>query len=380
MARWPGAGLSGSLFSLLILFMVGSTALRCQELRHTRKPDARNGKAIFSNGCNMCHGADGKGAAETSTEFKRPDSFPDFTRCDQTTPEQDSAWKDVILHGGPSRGFSTIMPSFGQLISSDDADDLVAYLRSFCTDRRYPRGELNLPRAIVTEKAFPEDELVITTAANASGAPGWTTDFIHEQTFGARDQVEVDVPWTMQDQNHSYDSHVGDITFGLKHVMYSNLRTGSILSLQGGVLPPTGSKALGANGTTVFEPFAAFDQLFPTNTWVQFQMGADLPRHPNITPQSLFWNTALGQTWSPDHRLGRQWSPMVEFVARRDLADGAKTDWDVMPEMQVTVSPRQHIRVNVGYRQPFTDTAGRTPQLQFYVLWDWADGKFWEGW
>jgi hypothetical protein len=146
------------------------------------------------------------------------------------------------------------------------------------------------------------------------------------------------------------------------------------------VLPPTGSTRLGGAGTTVFEPFASFDQLFKSNTWVQFQMGADLPRHPNITPQSLFYRTALGQTWSRDQRLGRQCSPMVEFLAARDLQDGAKTDWDVMPEMQVTISKRQHVRAAVGVRTPFTDTAGRTPQVDFYVLWDWADGKLWEGW
>jgi hypothetical protein len=163
--------------------------------------------------------------------------------------------------------------------------------------------------------------------------------------------------------------------------MYSNLHTGSILSLQGGILPPTGDSKRGfGSGTTTFEPFAAFDQLFPTNTFVQFQMGADLPRHPNISPQSIFYRTAIGQTIAPDHMLGRMWSPMVEFLATRNLMDGAKTDWDVLPEMQVTISRRQHVRAAVGVRTPFTDTRGRTPQLNVYVLWDWADGKLWGGW
>jgi hypothetical protein len=272
------------------------------------------------------------------------------------------------------------MPTFGQVLSQNDIDDVISYLRTFCTQRGWPRGELNLPRAIATEKAFPENELVLTTAANATGAPTWETHAIHEQAFGKRDQIEIDVPWNLEDINHSYSSHIGDMTIGLKHVMFSNLRTGSILSLQGGVLPPAGSTKLGGAGTTVFEPFAAFDQLWRTNTWVQFQMGADLPADTKKSPQSLFWYTALGQTIAPDQRLGRQWSPMVEFLANRNLVDGAKTDWDVLPEMQVTLSPRQHIRANVGVRTPFTDTAGRHPQVQFYILWDWADGKFWEGW
>jgi mono/diheme cytochrome c family protein len=367
------------LLSLALLVLAGSVA-SAQTLKYTRKPDAKNGRELYRQGCIVCHGETGRGAPQNLTEFKRPGTFPDFTACSQTTPEPNANWKAVILHGGPTRGFSTIMPAFGDLLSNDQVDDLIAYLRGFCANSHWPRGELNLPRAIVTEKAFPENEFVLSTAINGSGAPGATTDFIHEQSFGKKSQLEVDVPWDLQNNNHSLDSHVGDITFGWKQVLFSSLRTGSILAVQGGVIPPTGSEKLGGSGTTVFEPFLAFDQLFPTNTWVQFQMGADLPHDTSKSPQSLYWHTALGQTLAGDHRLGRQWSPMVEFLASRDLVDGAKTDWDILPEMQVTVSRRQHIRANVGVRAPFTDTAGRSPQVYFYVLWDWADGKFWEGW
>ena len=365
---------------VLAIVAFSSLAVIGQRLDLKRKPDVDNGKRVYNSGCNTCHGATGKGAPQTSTVFKRPGTFPDFTVCSQTTPEADMQWKGVVVHGGPYKGFSTIMPTFGQLLSEHDIDDVIAYMRTFCDARGWPRGELNLPRALVTEKAFPENELVISTSANATGAPSWETHAIHEQAFGKRDQLEVDVPWVLQDVNHNLESHTGDMTIGLKHVMFSSLKTGSILSLQGGVLPPTGSTKLGGAGTTVFEPFAAFDQLWRTNTWVQFQMGADLPVDTKKSPQSLFWYTALGQTIAQDKRLGRQWSPMVEFLATRDLEDGAKTDWDVLPEMQVTLSPRQHIRADIGVRTPFTDTAGRHPQVQFYILWDWADGRFWEGW
>jgi hypothetical protein len=365
---------------VIVLILCAASTLSAQTLRYTRKPDAKNGSILYHRGCVVCHGENGRGAPTASTEFKRPSTFPDFTACRQTTPEPNANWKSVILHGGPSRGFSTIMPAFGDLLTDAQVDDLIAYLRGYCSNPHWPRGELNLPRALVTEKAFPENELVMSIAVNASGAPGLTTDFIHEQSFGKKSQIEVDVPWDYQDIDHAWDSHVGDITLGWKQVLFSNLRTGSILAVQGGIIPPTGSESLGGAGTTVFEPFLAFDQLFRTNSWFQFQMGADLPRHPNISPQSLYWHTAFGQTISGDHRLGRMWSPMVELLGSRDLVDGAKTDWDVMPEMQVTLSRRQHIRANLGVRAPFTDTEGRSPQVYFYVLWDWADGKFWEGW
>src|SRR5450432_464592 len=379
--RWSTSGGRAFFFHVVAVIALGWSPLHSQTIRYAMPLDAKAGESIYKGGCIACHGAEGKGAPETSTEFKHPDTFPDFTDCKGTTAEKNSAWKAVIEHGGPERGFSQIMHSFRELLTSGQIDDVIAYMRTFCTNKHWARGELNLPRAIVTEKAFPEDELVISSAVNAGGAPGFTTDVIHEQRFGVRNQIEVDVPFQAQNQNHSWNGGVVDITFAVKREMWSSLRTGSILSLQAGVLPPTGNSKHGfGNGTTTFEPFAAFDQLFPTNTFIQFQMGADLPRHTNIAPQSLFWRTAVGQALSKDHGLGRLWSPMVEFLADRDLQDGAKTSWDVLPEMQVTISQRQHIRAAIGVRTPVSNTQGRNPSVVMYVLWDWADGKLWEGW
>jgi mono/diheme cytochrome c family protein len=364
-----------------VLMILASTAFLFAQTIRQRSHDVKNGERIYKSGCITCHGASGTGAPQTLTEFKRPDTFPDFTHCDQTTPEPNSAWKDVIVHGGPSRGFSEIMPAFGELLTSDQIDDVIAYLRSVCRNNHWARGELNLPRALITEKAFPEDEEVISTAINTRGAPGNTTDIIHEQRFGVHNQIEVDVPIQFQDQSHTWYGGVGDATLGVKREMFSSLRTGSILSLFGGVIVPSGNRSRGfGTGTTTFETFAAFDQLFPTNTFVQLQVGADLPRHTDIAPQTVYWRAALGQSFAGDHGLGRLWSPMVEFVADRDLVDGARTNWNVVPEMQVTISRRQHIRANLGFSQPFTNTRGRQSQVVFYVLWDWADGKLTRGW
>jgi hypothetical protein len=256
------------------------------------------------------------------------------------------------------------MPFFGDALTSEQIDSVIKYLRSFCRNPHWPRGELNLPRALVTEKAYPEDEVVVSTALNARGTPGGLTHIIHEQRFGVKNQIEVDVPVNFQDQNHTWYSGIGDTTLGVKRVMFSSLPSGSIFSLQGSVILPTGNKARGfGDGTTTCETFAAFDQFFRSNTFIQTQFGADLPRHSNISPQSIFFNTALGQSFAADHGLGRLWSPMVEFLAARDLVDNAKTDWDLLPQMQVTISRRQHIRADLGVRVPVNNTAGRHIKL-----------------
>jgi cytochrome c553 len=343
-------------------------------------PRLDTGEHIYITACVACHGPDGRGTPKSIAGFEPPDSFPDFTRCDQTTAELDNDYRAVIVHGGQYRGFSQIMPSFKQALTPEQINKVIGYLRHFCREQGWPRGELNLPRAMVTEKAYPEDEEVVSTAVNATGAPGSETHIIHEQRFGKKNQLEIDVPIDFQDENHTWYGGVGDATFGVKRVLFSNLHSGSIMALQGSVLVPSGNRARGfGSGTTTFETFAAYDQLFH-NTSIQTQFGADLPRHTTIAPQSIFFNTAIGQTIMADHGLGRAWTPMFEFLAQRDLLDGAKTDWDVLPQMQVTISHRQHIRGDLGVRVPVSNTAGRAVQLQLYLLWDWQDGKINEGW
>jgi hypothetical protein len=366
------------ILSFLVCVMAGVVFGEVGSLR------LETGEQIYKTACVACHGPDGKGMPDSISAFQKPDSFPDFTRCDQTTAEADTDWKAVIVHGGRYRGFSQIMPSFNRALTPEQIDKVIEYLRKFCRESNpnaWPRGELNLPRALVTEKAYPEDEAVVSTAVNVRGAPGVETHMIHEQRFGVKNQIEIDVPLVFQDQNHTWYGGVGDTTFGVKRVMFSNLNWGSILALQGSVLAPTGNRTRGfGSGTTTFETFAAYDQLFKTNTFIQTQFGADLPRHTAIAPQSIFFNSAVGQIIATDQRLGRAWTPMMEFIAQRELVDLAKTDWDVLPQMQVTISHRQHIRGDLGVRVPVANTAGRPVQLQLYLLWDWQDGKLTEGW
>lgn len=364
----------------IALFSLLSSSVAQKLVHYTTPPDAARGKIVYNSGCIACHGAEGKGADPASTVFVRPHTFPDFTRCDQTTPEPDGNYKAVILHGGHGFGFSQIMPAFGDILTDQQIDDVIAYLRSFCHNTgHYPAGELNLPRALITEKAFPEDEAIISTAADAGSPASWTTDIINEQTFAGRNELEIDVPINYAVQDNNWTSGFGDITVGLKRELYSNLRAGSILSAQAGFLLPTGdsSRSFGA-GTTTFEPFLAYDQLLGDWTFLQFQLGGDVTFDSNKSPRSMFFRTAAGSSIAADHGLGRLFSPMVELVGTHTY--GAGTDLNLVPQMQVTLSKRQHIRADAGVSAPINNTSGRKPQILFYVLWDWAEGGFWKGW
>ena len=110
------------------------------------------------------------------------------------------------------------------------------------------------------------------------------------------------------------------------------------------------------------------------------QGGAELPVSTKKAPQAVFLHTAIGKTFVQGRGFGRIWTPMIEALADRDLETGAKTNWDLVPQMQFSLSKRQHILANVGVRRPMNNVFGRPTQLVFYVLWDWFDGGLREGW
>jgi mono/diheme cytochrome c family protein len=342
----------------------------------------KTGKEIYEAGCAGCHGGDGTGALQSTIAFEKPNTFPDFTQCSQTTPEDNYAWKSVIRDGGPSRGFSPIMPAFGAALSPAQIEAVVGYVRGFCKERGWPRGELNLPRALVTEKAYPENEVVITTAINVTGTPAVENEIVYEQRFGRRNQLEVSVPVLFERPSPGlWYGGIGDIGLGVKRVLFASLHSGSIFALQGEAILPTGNRKNGlGTGTTVFETFAAFGQLFPHKVFLQLQGGGELPVDTSRAPQAVFFRVAAGKSFNQNHGLGRLWSPMVEFLTDRELVNGAHTDFDVVPQFQVTLSKRQHVRFNLGVRIPATNTTDRSVQAVFYLLWDFQDGKLLEGW
>ena len=69
----------------------------------------------------------------------------------------------MIHQGGPARGFDRMMPAFGDELTDEEIARVIEHIRGFCTERGWPHGDLNMPRALVTEKAYPENEAVVTT-------------------------------------------------------------------------------------------------------------------------------------------------------------------------------------------------------------------------
>ena len=362
---------------LCLAMLVGAPArAAAQEPDLGQAPAARE---LYQRACAACHGTDGRGMPQSTVGFDV--ALPDFTDCSFATPEPEADWMAVIHDGGPVRAFDRRMPAFGEALSAEELLLVHDYAQTFCTDRAaWPRGELNFPRALVTEKAFPENEAVVTTVVNATGDGRVSNEFLYERRLGSRSQFEVLVPVVAAEASGgSWQQGLGDVAFALKRVLFHSLDAGRIVSVSGEVILPTGKESLGlGTGATIVEPFVTFGQALPSDGFVQIQAGGEFPSRGD---NEAFWRVALGKTVSQGpNGFGRAWTPMVEVLAARDLMSNATTHWDLLPEMQVTLNRRQHIMINVGVRIPLNDREGRSPQVVIYFLWDWFDGGLFEGW
>jgi hypothetical protein len=340
------------------------------------------GEEIFQAACIGCHGPGGEGQPITTLGFEPPATFPDFTDCNGSARERRFDWRAVIHEGGyEGRGFSDIMPSFAEALTLEQIDKVTAHLRTLCTEPAWPLGEMNLPRPLFTEKAFPEDEWVISTAANATGAGAVSNRIIYEKRFGLRNQFEIAVPFSFVHTPTDWAGGVGDLVTGFKRVLFTDAARGSIFSFQGELAIPTGNRDrdLG-NGTALVEAFTTVAQLLPRQSFLQAQAGAEMPTDTEKAPQAVFARLTVGKSFAERGGFGRLWSPMIEILADRELETGARTNWDIVPEVQVALNKRQHVRVNLGIRQPVNNREGRSTQVVFYALWDFFDGGLRDGW
>ena len=380
--------LTASIVAVLCLAAVEGTAQLPSPGMGANLADAP-GEAIYAASCANCHGPGGRGLDRSLLAFE--EEVPDFTDCDFAAREPDGDWIAVAHEGGPVRGFSEMMPAFRGALTEEQLGRVMGYIRTLCTDPRWPRGELNLPRALLTEKAYPEDEWVVEVGAHTGDDAALSGAFVYEQRFGPQSQFEVVIPYgwrrgsagegEAEHANANEVSHgLGDVVLGVKHAVFHDAGAGTIVSLAGELILPTGDDAAGLGGGSAAEVFASVGQILPADAFLQGQAGVEVPFHENGASEA-FGRLVLGASFARG-MAGRTWTPMLEVQARRDLETGADINLDIVPQFQVSLNTRQHVLANIGMLIPARDDTGdrRPVRLLAYVLLDWFDGGFFEGW
>jgi mono/diheme cytochrome c family protein len=362
---------------------VGAAPGSAQPAAGSAMPADATGEQIFAAACATCHAADGTGAPRSTIGFALAGgrTLPDFTDCSINTVEPLADWVAVAHEGGPVRGLDRHMPAFGQALTVDQIERTIKYLWSFCDDRSWPRGDLNFPRAFFTEKAFPENETVVTTGVTTSGPKSVTNQIVYEHRIGSRGQYEVAIPIDLAqaEAGGSWSRGLGDVELAVRRTFFHSVNSGSIFAAGAAVVLPTGKEELGlGNGYTIVEPFAMFGQMLGTSGFLQVHGGIEIPADHSRGDDEGFVRTALGYTFAQDRGFGRAWSPMMEVLLAKP--SGGSAEWDVVPQMQVSLSKLQHVLISVGARIPLTGREERKPQFLTYLLWDWFDGGLFQFW
>lgn len=83
------------------------------------------GAAVFFQRCSLCHLAKTSGTG--GSKYCCVASLgPDLSgRFKDVTPDQEKAYREIILNGGP-----TYMPSWKYGLTADEIDDIIAYLKT----------------------------------------------------------------------------------------------------------------------------------------------------------------------------------------------------------------------------------------------------------
>ncbi len=86
--------------------------------------DERRGEVVFKTNCILCHGIKANGNGRAARLYNPPPA--NLTRSDKN----DDYKRMIITLGGAAMGRSEFMPVWGQQLSKQEINDVVAYLRT----------------------------------------------------------------------------------------------------------------------------------------------------------------------------------------------------------------------------------------------------------
>ncbi|PYP26122.1 MAG: hypothetical protein DMD55_11290 [Gemmatimonadetes bacterium] len=314
-------------------------------------PADSDGAALYQAWCSKCHGADGRGKAAATARLAVPPA--DLQECKASTAEPEARWIGIVTHGGAALGLSLDMPAFGEAGTPAQVRAVVRYARSLCGELGWPPGELNFPRPFLVEKAFPENEWVVTAAGRQQAVA-------YERRFGKRLQLEGEARTAFDSLDQPFDG----VTASVKYNLWHSLERRALASLGLEVTPP-----LGRQDNWEIEPFLAFGAQPGRALFVQGEIVASWEETEGIAAFS--YRLGVGR------EVGRV-VPMLE--AGWTVPLGGERTLALYPQMWVQLSRLGHVAASLGADLPAVGPEPRHPRLIGFVLWDYGDAGLLRGW
>ena len=326
-------------------------------------------ETLYARACAACHGADGGGLAADSplaASFDRqPASFLD-PLFNSREPAAD--WFLVAKHGGKRIGLSDKMPAYGEALSDAQLEEVVSHLKSLADTDRYPPGDLNLTRPIVTTKAFPEDEALIIQRwePRDEGPDALFTTLYYARRLGSRGHGEV----KLTHESKGSESFLEELEIEYKYAFSYSLERQILHAVGAEIALPLEDD----DAPEVLIPYYALAKVLSPRTTVQGQLRAKLPTDD--------FGNGVAELRGVVHWLPSEWprsvAPGLELTLAEPFSGGRGTS-TVIPQLYAGLSKGGHVAFAVGVEIPLTDEA-YDYRVRTFLLWDIADGPFWQGW
>ena len=150
-------------------------------------------------------------------------------------------------------------------------------MRGFCKERGWPNGNINFPRPIVTEKAFPENEFLILPAISHD------RELRVDRALRAAARQAIDV--RIRSAGAS-DDGVGEVD--------DRVQARAVQHTSGSASSRSGSKRRSARAATaIFEPFISAGTMV-RDWYLQGQVKVELPVDRVKADRAIVYNAYLG--------------------------------------------------------------------------------------
>lgn len=173
------------------------------------------------------------------------------------------------------------------------------------------------------------------------------------------------------------DNNFGHFEPGFKYVLQHDIRAGKIFTLGANLGIPLNS---GAEWELL--PYLAFGKII-NDSWILQGSGRLKASLEDWDHSSLEFAAIAHWAHTP---WPRSVFPALEMVAEVPFERGSgafkksSVQWSVLPQVRIGLTKRGHVAINAGVELPLNDTYRYDWRAYAYLIWDFADGGFFEGW
>ncbi len=328
--------------------------------------DLETGRRLFEATCATCHGKEGR--PNPDDPVVRALAAPPADLSDPLFNSREPAldWQLVVKHGGRALGLSEQMPAWGSSFTDAEITSIVAYIKTLAPgSERYPPGELNLMLPLRTQKACPEDEVVWKSRyADQDGEDVWRNVLEFEKRFGKGGQGILELV--------EEEGDLTEVEVGWKQALTWSLERGYLLCGGAKLALPTEG-----DGSEELIPFLAWAQELSPQSTFQASARAVLP-FDDIDAGEFEVSGVVHYTWSD---MPQRVFPALEatVVVPFEDAGGDRVQFAVLPQIRIGLTRGGHVALNLGAEIPLSDQPYDW-RAHLTLLWDFADGGFFNGW